>query len=540
VVAVAVVALVAPMVLAARAAPILSNSAAGRGVDVAAACRDRRGGGLVACLHGNDTPPPGVSLFHRPTLQELRARTTLSSPSPRLRGVAALEQQMEATTAASPSRPAAVPCIGDGTAGNRVQLIYARSPTVPDRYDSLLPSLRQWAAEADQATWLSAAETGGGRRLRLVTDQACQLEVARVILTPAGEGSFGQMRTELALLGHNRSDRKYLLWVDAAVGICGLGEVYDDQRPTTDNWNNRGPMYARVDAPCWHYAELHEIFHTLGAVQPDTPHHSAARHCTDEADVMCYDDDGGGPVTMTVVCPPEHEVLLDCGHDDYFSTSPPAGNYLASHWNTATSSFLEPTTGARRARLTLAGPTTITYGGHASLRGRLTDQQSGDGISGQPVNLWAQPATTAGWRQAGTASSGADGSVAFTTAPAVTTACRASFAGSDTHGTAATSPVPVNVRPRVTARRSASTISYGHTLTVTGSVSPNHAGHHVWLQRRVGGAWKTAVIATLSGSSGYTLRVKPTVRGKLTYRVYKRADADHASGTSPNLSLTVR
>ena len=130
--------------------------------------------------HGNDTPPPGVSLFHRPTLEELQARTTLRSPSPRLRGLAALEQ----ATAATPAAPAAVPCIGDGTLGNRVQMIYARSPLVADRYTSLLASFRQWAADLDQATWLSAAETGGGRHLRFVTDDACQLDVARVLLTP--------------------------------------------------------------------------------------------------------------------------------------------------------------------------------------------------------------------------------------------------------------------------------------------------------------------------------------------------------------------
>ena len=173
----------------------------------------------------------------------------------------------QATTAA-----AEVPCIGDGTLGNRIQMIYARSLLAPDRYNGLLPYFRQWAAEFDQATWLSAAETGGGRHLRFVTDDDCQLDVARAVLT-LGEASFDLMRTELQAQGHNRTDRKYLVWVDAATGICGLGEVYDDQRPTAANWNNTGPMYARVDAPCWHYAELH---------------HSAARHCTDEADVMCY------------------------------------------------------------------------------------------------------------------------------------------------------------------------------------------------------------------------------------------------------------
>jgi hypothetical protein len=504
--------------------------------DPAVVCQDLRGPGLVACLHGNDTPPPGVGLFHRPSLEELRARTTLRSSSPRLRGLAALEQ---ATTAASAPGSAAVPCIGDGTSGNRVQVLYARSPTVPDRYASLLPGFRQWAAEVDQAVWLSAGETGGGRHLRLVTDSACQLQVAQVLLTPAGEASFDQMRTELQRLGYNRSDRKYLVWVDAAVGMCGLGEVYDDQRPTIGNFNNRGPMYARVDAPCWHYAELHEIFHTLGAVQPDTPHHSAARHCTDEADVMCYDDDASGPVVMSTPCPPEHEALLDCGHDDYFSTSPPAGSYLTSHWNTATSSFLEPTPGPRPARLTLAGTTTITYGSRASLLGRLTDQASGAGITDQPVNLWAQPATTTGWRQAATATTGVNGSLGFAPAPAATTAYRASFAGSDRYGTADSVRVTVSVRARVSARKSAGTIRYGQTIAVTGAVSPNHAGQRVYLQRLVNRAWKTAATATLSGTSGYTLRAKPPIKGRLTYRVYKSADRDHAASASANQTVTV-
>jgi hypothetical protein len=539
---VAAVALVAAM-----AVSLLSTStppAAGRrpaaqpSTDPAAACEQVRGGRPVACPHGNDIPPPGVSLYHRPTLKELEARTTLHSPSPRLRGLAAMEQSTT-TTAAGPNGAADVPCIGDGTLGNRVQMVYARGPLVADRYASLLPSFRQWAAELDQATWLSAAETGGGRHLRFVTDADCRLDIARALLTPLGEGDFGRMRTELQALGFNRSDRKYMVWVDTAGGICGLGEVYDDQRPTGDNWNNGGPMYARVDAPCWHYAELHEIFHTLGAVQPDTPHHSAARHCTDEADVMCYDDDASGPVTMTTVCPPEHEVLLDCGHDDYFSTDPPAGSYLAGHWNTADSSYLAPATGAQPARLVLGGATTITYGGHATLSGRLSDQQRGDGLDGQPVNLWAEPAGTAGWQPAGTATSGADGSFHLAVAPAATTAYRASFAGSDTHATADSAQVTVAVRTRVSARKSAASLRRGHSFTVTGTVSPNHAGQRVYLQRLVNGAWKTAATGTLSAGSGYTLRATPPTTGRLTYRVYKSADRDHAASASAKQTVAV-
>jgi hypothetical protein len=254
---------------------------------------------------------------------------------------------------------------------------------------------------------------------------------------------------------------------------------------------------------------------------------------------MCYDDDASGPVVTSTPCPPEHEALLDCGHDDYFSTNPPAGSYLASHWNTATSSFLEPTPGPRPAKLTLAGTATITYGSRASLSGRLADQASGTGITDQPVNLWAQPATTTGWRQAATATTGADGSFRFTPAPAATTAYRASFAGSDRYGTADSAQVTVSVRTNVSARKSASTIRYGQTITVTGTVSPNHAGQRVYLQRLVSAAWKTAATATLSSTSGYSLRAKPLTKGKLTYRVYKSADRDHLASASAKQTVTV-
>jgi hypothetical protein len=253
--------------------------------------------------------------------------------------------------------------------------------------------------------WASAGQTGDGRRLRFVTDDACQLDVDRVTLSPLGDDSFAQMRTELVALGYNRSDRKYLVWMDAAVGICGLGEVYGDTRPSpADNYNNRGPMYARVDRPCWQYAELHEIFHMLGAVQPDAPHPSAARHCTDDADVMCYDD-GVGRGAMLAICPPEHEALLDCGDDDYFNTDPPDGSYLARAWNTADSGFLYDDGAAAPARLALTGAATITWGGRVGLRGRLTDQGTGAGLAGDPVNLIARPAGAGADQAAGTATS---------------------------------------------------------------------------------------------------------------------------------------
>jgi hypothetical protein len=127
--------------------------------------------------------------------------------------------------------------------------------------------------------------------------------------------------------------------MDASVGICGLGELYADDRDSQDNYNNAGPAYARVDAPCWGYAEAHELLHTLGAVQDSAPNSSGAGHCVDENDTMCYVDTSG--TAMTNACPSFPSWQVDCSLDDYFNAAPPEAGYLATHWNVADSAFLE-------------------------------------------------------------------------------------------------------------------------------------------------------------------------------------------------------
>ena len=299
-------------------------------------------------------------------------------------------------------------------------------------------------------------------------------------------------------------------------------------------------MYARVDAPCWQYAELHEIFHNLGAVQRDAPHPSAAWHCTDEADVMCYDDDASGPVVMTAVCPPEHEALLDCGDNDYFNTNPPAGNYLASHWNTANSSFLQnddrppagPAQPDRRRHHHLRRP------GHPSQPPhRRADHHRHRGRAGQPVRHAAPARRRPGRRhrhhrrrrrrQLHPDPGG------HHHLPGQLPRLR--------HPRHRRQPPGDHHRPpRVSARPQASTVTYGQTITVTGTVAPNHRGQQVYLQRLVSGAWKGVATATLTSTSAYTLRAKAPARGTFTYRVVKRADTDHTSATSPTLTVTVR
>ena len=281
------------------------------------------------CTPGPDAAPEGV---------DVRAkgggggggggkRSPQPSPSP------------SATATASPSPttspvPTGARC---GTDGSRVQAVYAVASDVADAYDSLLPSLRQWASVADDVFANSAVETGGTRHIRYVTDASCVPTVLKVVLSPTGDDSFSNTVTELRAAGLDRLDRKYMVWVDSNI-YCGIGNIKGDDRAGAENSNNVGPSYGRTDRGCWGgYTEAHELMHNIGGVQLSAPHSTGAWHCTDEYDRMCYRENNA---VMTYVCPQEHDSLFDCNHDDYYSTAPQLGSYLVDHWNAANSVFL--------------------------------------------------------------------------------------------------------------------------------------------------------------------------------------------------------
>ena len=295
--------------------------------------------GRVLCTHGADPAPEGV---------DFRVPQPLAAPG-RAPGLI-----FDDPPGNSPTRAAAAPgigCYGDGQDGNRVQAIYAFPADRPDRYGQVVPSIRQWAAEMDAVFQSSAAQTGGTRRVRFVTDGNCGLVVSRVALSARGDDTFDATIAELALQGYSQSNRKYLVWMDSTV-LCGIGTYYADSRPTADNFNNGRSgvpaAVARIDSGCWglgsrgQSVEAHELMHSLGAVIPTAPNSTVNGHCNDDDDRMCYSD-GSPLLVLRSVCPPDQEALFDCRHDDYFNTAPAPGSYLARNWNGANNSFLATT-----------------------------------------------------------------------------------------------------------------------------------------------------------------------------------------------------
>jgi hypothetical protein len=275
------------------------------------------------CSPGPDAGPEGVDVRAPKGSGGTSGGRNKPSPSP-------------SPTATPPPAPA--PAGGRcGTDGYRVQAVYAVSSDVADAYGTLLPSLRDWAGVVDNVYATSAAETGGTRHVRWLTDASCVPVVSKVVMTPAGDDSFSNTIAELQAAGFDRTDRKYVVWVDSNV-YCGIGNVKGDDSPGAANANNAGPSYGRTDRGCWGgYTEAHELMHNIGGVQLSAPHSTGAWHCTDEYDRMCYRENNA---TMLYLCPQEHDVSFDCNHDDYYSTAPQAGSYLAGHWNAASSVYL--------------------------------------------------------------------------------------------------------------------------------------------------------------------------------------------------------
>jgi hypothetical protein len=181
---------------------------------------------------------------------------------------------------------------------------------------------------------------------------------------------------------------------------------------------------------------------------------------------------------------------------------------------------------------------TVTYGHATTLTIRLA-QVGGAGLTGRSVTLSKRKVGGA-WSTPVTYVTGTDGRVSLTARPTSNTEYRASYAAPD----AATLSAPdvvrrVDVKTAVRASLSKTSVPRNTSVTVSASVSPNHAGQTVYLQRYYSGAWHNAVSKALSSSSTASFAFAKSTAGTYTYRVYKPADADHVASYSVTLTLKV-
>ena len=144
-------------------------------------------------------------------------------------------------------------------------------------------------------------------------------------------------------------NKKYVVWLDAGSKYCGQGHLSQDRTRAPAN-RNEGRTLAIVYRPydlndrstggfCRGRTLLHELGHTMGALQSGAPNAFDGAHCDDSGeDTMCYTSasstDTGGPV-------------FDYSNDDYWDpmANPALGsNTKLSWWTVNLSTFLCDTT----------------------------------------------------------------------------------------------------------------------------------------------------------------------------------------------------
>lgn len=273
-------------------------------------------------------------------------------------------------------------CSDGGVSGRRIEVLYGVPQDRTNRFSSMLSTMQTVLAQTDAN--LDASDAGTSQHYRFLCENGVDVTIRNVTLIPVGsDASFTyddyvsslQNQVSLGLGPVNFSDasRIYTTFVDQVTDVYpygGQGSVYNDDRPDAALNLNNGTSAAKYSMTAYFDAHVvgHEIGHNIGAVQLSAPHSSGGFHCYDENDLMCYNDGGSyftGGGQLTFPCNGTSDDVMDCGHDDYYSAAAPgAGNYLATHWNTAGSSFLTALTQTQNYTLSVtkagAGAGTVT------------------------------------------------------------------------------------------------------------------------------------------------------------------------------------
>ncbi len=536
----------APLALRAQGTPVGPHGPVDpeRGGPVDTTTLDRVVPGRVPLGHVHlDPMPRGVSLASPSDTRSLYARS------------GAVRTAGDGTTAASgtPAGASVVPgldahvtpsCTGTGTDGKRVQAMYVHERSTPSRYEQVLPLLRNEIANVDDTFAVSARKTGGDLRVRWVHDASCAPVILDVTVPDGSLGpDFDATISALDALGYHRRSRKYVAFADADQ-LCGIGTYYEDDAPTSNDNDGYAASYSRIDTNCWSTSEsvaAHELTHNLGGVLASAPHHTSYGHCYDEWDLMCYDDGSGIP--MRSVCAQDQAALLDCGDDDYFNTHPAASSYLATHWDTASSGFLEempatdPPSDAAPAASAWSGPAREP-GRPVRLSATLRDAGSGAGLAGRPVHLEAR------WRGADryvpvTADlvTDAAGHVVTTADATRAGSFRFTYAGDAEHAPSVSSSRYLKVPTRLAMRaRPARHLVVGRLTTVDGRTLPR-ARLVLQERQRPGSRWRVVRRLRTDAHGRGHVRVRVRPHRRTSYRWVYRGQVDYLRARSGRVAL---
>ena len=211
--------------------------------------------------------------------------------------------------------------------------------------------------------------------------------------------------------------------------------------------------------------------------------------------------------------------------------------YEVRSYDTLGNVSLPATLATTQSAATLSVASTVRYGSVVRASGLLS--LSGKPLTGRTMGLFAQRVGTTTWSKVASTTTSSTGTFAFSAKPTVNTRYRVGYAGAGTTGGSYSPIRAVTVAPvtRISANRAS--LFVGSSVTLSTSVSPNHAGRLVAVQRWSGTHWVTLTWRTLSSTSAASATIKPSVRGYNSYRWYLPAHSDHGSSVSATLKVRV-
>ncbi|MCY1143129.1 hypothetical protein OWR29_34470 [Actinoplanes sp. Pm04-4] len=178
-----------------------------------------------------------------------------------------------------------------------------------------------------------------------------------------------------------------------------------------------------------------------------------------------------------------------------------------------------------------AAPATATAGASVTV--------SGSGPrAGEPILIERRAAGTPTWTKVTTLKTGANLRWSLKTQQTVSTAFRATYAGSEGQWPASSS-VTVTVRFAVTIKASTTKPKANQRITVTGAVRPAQAGAKVSLQRYAGGKWGVVAVSTVKAGGSYAIP-KTITKGTWPLRVVATGGKNVAFGTSGQVTVVAR
>lgn len=242
-----------------------------------------------------------------------------------------------------------------------VHVVYAYAADQPDKLAQYGTVIQRYLSAASDQLY---ASSGGTLSVRWDRGSSCgpqylDIEAVQLPHTAAsfssattGADAFRQIKADLAgVLARYPGDRVLVFADGMSGGWGGNADSGTDSQPGPANAANYGTrlavVYGDLGAPgFFSYASadepmngaelaLHEVFHTLGAVQPDAPHGDPYGHSTEDNELMGME----GFMDQRCESLLPAGFVIDCGGDDYFNVAPAPGSYLATHWNVARDSW---------------------------------------------------------------------------------------------------------------------------------------------------------------------------------------------------------